>query len=509
MLKKYFLSFCTGFLLIFSFPPFAFYPLAWIAFLPLFGAIREIPPSYAFRMGLFSGCVFFLGILYWTVHAMVCYGGVSWPLSLLALFLLVFYLALYFGIFSYFIKIFSIEFSPILIASLWVSLEYIRAHFLTGFPWELLGDSQYNWLSFIQVADIGGVYLLSFLVMWGNASFFQCLKERNKQSYFGLFILGICLGTILFYGQNRLSFWEKQCLISPKKINIGVIQGNIDQNQKWEPAFQATTVKIYEHLSRQAIKNHPELLIWPETALPFYFQEKSPWQEQVLTLARDLKTPILTGSPAYETRAEGIKYFNRAYLINEQGKITGYYDKVHLVPFGEYIPLRKWLPFLSAIAVTVGDFSSGKEIMPLSLTGHYSFGVLICFESIFPELSRELVQKQAHFLVNITNDAWFGRTSAPYQHLAMLVLRAVENRRAIARAANTGFSAFIEPTGKIIKQTKLFEQSYIIANLPLIENKAFYTNHGDILVFFCFCVIFILAIKTVKRGSKWRKLVKF
>ena len=507
MLKKHLLSLCTGFLLIFSFPPFSLYPLAWIAFLPLFEAIEELSPIYAFRMGFFSGCVFFLGILYWIVHAMVCYGGVSLPLSLVALFLLVLYLALYFALFCYFIKVFSIAFSPILIASLWVSLEYIRAHFLTGFPWELLGDSQYNWLSFIQVADIGGVYLLSFLVMWGNASFFQCLKKRNRQSYFGLFILVVCLGTTLFYGQNRLSFWKKQCLISPKKINIGIIQGNINQNQKWKPTFQASTVKIYEHLSKQAVKNHPELLIWPETALPFYFQEISPLRKQILTLVKEIKTSILLGSPAYETGAEGIKYFNRAYLINEQGKIVGYYDKVHLVPFGEYIPCRKWLPFLSAIAPSVGDFSSGKEIQPLFLNGRYSFGVLICFESIFPALSRKVVQRQALFLVNITNDAWFGRTSAPYQHLAMLVLRAVENRRGIARAANTGFSAFIEPTGSIIMQTKLFERSYLTAKLPLIENKTFYTKHGDILVFLNFCVIFILIIKTIRRGG-WKRLKK-
>jgi apolipoprotein N-acyltransferase len=178
------------------------------------------------------------------------------------------------------------------------------------------------------------------------------------------------------------------------------------------------------------------------------------------------------------------------------------------VPFGEYTPGYKWFPFLSSIIPALGNFSAGKNLTPLCLNHNYCLAVLICFEGIFPELSRKTAGKGASFLVNITNDAWFGRTSAPYQHLAMAAMRTVENRRAMARCANTGFSAFIDPTGHITKKTKLFKRIHLTANLPLIKENTFYTLHGDILAFICLGGIFILGIKDVKRRLLWKKLKK-
>jgi len=494
MSKKYLFPVLSAILLVFSFPPFDLYPLAWFAFLPLFWAIKDTSPQVSFYQGIITGSVFFLGILYWILYAMAYYGGLPLIGGLCLLCLLIIYLALYFGVFCYAINQLGLMENPAfpwLASALWVSLEYIRGHFLTGFPWELLADSQYKWLTFIQMADIGGIYLLSFLVMLGNACIFQSLYKKTKLAYFNMAIFCLLFAMGLFYGHNRLVFWEKEIPAIPQ-LKVAVIQGNIDQAHKWDPEYQETTIKVYKSLTVTASHKNPELIIWPETALPFYFQLKSPYQKQILELAREINTSMLVGSPAYEMNQAGIKYFNRAYLINKTGKIAGYYDKIHLVPFGEYIPCRRFLSFLPLVANNPGDFSPGKGEIPLYLQPSISFGVLICFEGIFPEISRSFIKRQAAFLVNITNDAWFGYTSAPYQHLSMLVLRAVENRRSIARAANTGFSVFIDPTGQIIKRTKLFTPAYLVTKLPLVRDKTIYTIYGDILAFGCLCVMFIL-----------------
>ncbi|MCD6319631.1 MAG: apolipoprotein N-acyltransferase [Candidatus Desulfofervidaceae bacterium] len=510
MSKGYLFPVFSAILLVFSFPPFDLYPLAWFAFLPLLWAIKDATPQVSFLRGIITGSLFFLGILYWTLYAMVDYGGLSllWGLCLLCL--LVTYLALYFGIFCYTIKQLALIENPVFpwFASIfWVGLEYVRGHFLTGFPWELLGDSQYKWLHFIQMADIGGVYLLSFFVILGNACLFQCLFQKTKVAYLNLLILLLLLGLGLLYGHNRLAFWGKKLANNPQ-LKIAVIQGNIDQAHKWDPVYQEATIKIYETLTKAASRQKPDLVIWPETALPFYLQLESPYRKQILKLARGTNSSLLVGSPAYEMTQTEVKYYNRAYLINKKGIIISHYDKTHLVPFGEYVPCRKLFSFIPMLANNPGDFSPGKSEMPLRFQPGVSFGVLICFECIFPEISQKLVKRQANFLVNITNDAWFGYTSAPYQHLSMLVLRAVENRRAIARAANTGISAFIDPTGQIFKKTKLFTPAYLVGKLPLIKVKTVYTMYGDTLAFGCLCGMFILSGIYVGRRFLWKKLKK-
>ncbi len=505
MWKRSLFSFFSAGLLILSFPSFDLYLLAWVAFLPLFWSIKEISAFSAFQQGFGAGMAFFLGLLYWLLHAMTIYGHLSFLFSLGLLILLVIYLALYLGAFCYLIvwlELFEHVLFPWLTGMLWVALEYLRGHLLTGFPWELLGNSQYKWLSFIQVADIGGIYLLSFFVMTANACLFLCLEKRNKVAFLNLAVfLGVLLAA-LGYGWHQLHFWETKIKHLPH-LKVGLIQGNIDESKKWDPAFQTATLKIYTELSLKAGEQKPDLLIWPETALPFYFQQPSAYRQFILNLVKQINIPLLVGSPAYKMTSQNVQYFNRAYLISKKGEVVDYYDKVHLVPFGEYVPCRRLLKFLPAVAAQEGDFSPGKRLRPLILKGKIPFGVLICFEGIFPEISRQLVQEGASFLVNITNDAWFGRTSAPYQHLSMLVLRAIENRRGIARCANTGFSAYILPTGEINQRSKLFKPEFLIGTLPLVEEKTFYARHGDVLAYFCMCGILIYIF--LKGRQKWKK----
>ena len=504
-MSKYALAFLTGSLLVLIFPPFKFYSLAWIAFIPLFFALTNVGLSKAFNLGLFCGAVQYIGLLYWIVYATVKYGGLSYLSGIFLLVLLVTYLSLYFALFSLFVQGMDKKswLFPITASAVWVGLEYVRANFLTGFPWELLGYSQYKWLKFIQIADIGGVYLLSFLLMLANATFFQFIYTPKK-GIVGIAFLLLIMGGVLSYGKREINNLS-MLMASQPKIKLAVIQGNIDQSQKWKKAFQERTIEIYEGLTKEAAKRRPEIIIWPETAIPFYFQEPSLYQKRILNLIKQIKIPLLLGSPAYKSKEGTVKYFNRAYLVNFEGKIVSYYDKVHLVPFGEYIPCRRLLSFLPNVVNIIGDFSPGTIKL---LSGfRYPLGVLICFEGIFPELSRKLVRQGALLLVNITNDAWFGRTSAPYQHLSMLAIRAVENRRGIARSANTGFSAFIKPTGEIINRSSLFTSGYFCEELPILKERTFYTKHGDILAISCLCVIFIECFWKLG-GLLWKKLKK-
>ncbi len=276
---------------------------------------------------------------------------------------------------------------------------------------------------------------------------------------------------------------------------MALIQGNIRQDVKWEPHFQEETLKIYSNLTLQVKVSRPDLIIWPETATPFFFQNTSPLQGRILELAHQMQAPLLFGAPAFDRRGSRIHYFNSAFLISPEKKILGRYDKIHLVPFGEYAPFSGILGFTRDIIGAIGDFTSGQEIRNLSLPWG-NFGVLICYEAIFPDLTRQFVDQGARFLVNITNDAWFGKTSAPYQHLSMVTLRAVENRVPIARAANTGISALIDSSGRVVRSTDLFTREVLFGKIDVNLNKSstFYTQWGDLFSYCCLGITALLVI---------------
>jgi len=231
-------------------------------------------------------------------------------------------------------------------------------------------------------------------------------------------------------------------------------------------------------------KHNRDCVIWPETATPFFFQDAREYQPLVLSIPGKTNAFLLFGSPSYTVEKGKVNHHNSAYLASLSGEIVGKYDKIHLVPFGEYIPLSNLLFFIGSLGEGIGDFKSGKEIFNFSLP-QGKFGVLICFEIIFPDLCRQFAKKGANFLVTITNDAWFGRTSAPYQHLAIAAFRAVENRVFIARAANTGISAFIDPKGKIVSQSRIFSEETMSGTIRIMKERTFYTQYGDVFAWIC------------------------
>jgi apolipoprotein N-acyltransferase len=280
---------------------------------------------------------------------------------------------------------------------------------------------------------------------------------------------------------------------------VSIVQGNIEQSIKWDPGFQERTIAIHNRLTREAGRG-ADLIVWPETAVPFFLREGGPLSQQVLDLAKEMQSYLLVGSP---DRARDIssRYYNSAFLISPEGKIVQKYDKIHLVPFGEYVPLKSLLFFVQKMATGIGDFSPGQAFTVFEAPAG-RFGVLICFEAIFPDQVRRYVLAGADFLVNITNDAWFGDSSAPYQHLSMAALRAVENGVILVRAANTGISALVTPTGRIVKQSDLFVETVLSGTMARRSAETFYTRYGDVFAWGCGLISVVVLAPTRRRGRR-------
>jgi apolipoprotein N-acyltransferase len=499
-------------LLILSFPDFNFEFLAWIGFVPLFFAIENKKPAQAFFISYLIGIIFFLGTVYWLVHV-----------TLPGMFAVALYLALYFGFFglicSYYSKIAKRYLLLFTIPAAWVALELIRSHFLSGFGWNLLGYSQSFTLPIIQIADITGVYGVSFLIVLVNVAIFLTIKEMRKKDYYfmplmvALAIVFICL----YYGVFRV-----KNVFTGEKLSIVVVQGNIPQVKKWDPSFREEIINRYDKLTRKAAEGSPELIIWPETSVPGFLESELDLSDRVTKLAKDVKTPMLVGAPREDTDKKDA-YYNSTILMSEEGRIMSRYDKIHLVPFGEYLPFKPIFGFVENFAPSpIGDFTAGKDYTVFGflikrsskdqqrawhLIKKIRFSTLVCFEDIFPDLARKFVLRGADFLVNMTNDAWFRKTSAAYQHAQASIFRAVENRVNVIRAANTGVSCFIDQKGQIVDRVEsggesVFVEGYKIHDITLTKTKTFYTAYGDVFAYICviIAIMFLLLI----RGKKWR-----
>ncbi|WP_041263011.1 apolipoprotein N-acyltransferase [Citrifermentans bemidjiense] len=481
---RYLLALLSGGMLALAFPEPGISALAWIAFVPLFLAAAGASPGEGFRLGFTAGCAAYAGILYWLNIVMTTYGKLPLAASVALYLALAGYLALYPGIVVWLTRRCESKRIGLMLSFpfLWVAGELVRSYLLTGFPWANLGYSQYRTLPLIQISDLTGVYGVSFLVAFANVVFYRIwvsMRHRERYPVTGLLALLVLIAATMGYGVIALSRPEKGEL-----QRVLMVQGNIRQEQKWDPAFQQSTVATYERLTRKGAQSPGTLVVWPESALPFFLQSEPRYAARVKALAAELKSYLLTGSPAYDQEGEKVRYLNSAFLISPAGVVAGRSDKLHLVPFGEYVPLASLLPFVNKLVEGIGDFSPGKGATPLK-TGNGKIGVLVCFEGIFPEVARAYVENGATMLVNITNDAWFGRSSAPYQHLSMTVFRAVENRVPLVRAANTGISSVIDSKGHIRGMTPLFEEATLSGEVRMGTGGTFYSRYGDIFALLC------------------------
>jgi apolipoprotein N-acyltransferase len=507
----------SGLLLTASFPEIGSGGLAWFALVPLLLALRNLSAGDGLRIGFLTGMVHYLSLLYWFIPFLNTYGPFPILLCMGILFLLASYLAIYVGLFSMAITYTGLSITALLlgIPTLWVALEYIRSLLFSGFPWELLGHTQYNALHIIQISDTIGVYGVSFLILLSNGLLLLLYQHLTGQEWQGqtpgrkqmlalVFIVGGLIGAAWGYGAWRIPIIEDRISRAPLK-RIAIVQGNIDQTKKWDPAYQISTIEKYIQLSRIESTQPPDLIVWPETAMPFYFFNHVPLTKMVLKGIQTGAADTLLGSPAYTREADQVRYFNRAFLVRSDGIIADEYNKAHLVPFGEYVPMKRWLPFLGKMVEHVGDFSTGSVGDTLDWRGH-KIGPLICYELIFPSLSRAAVRNGAELLVNITNDAWYGKTGAPYQHFSMAVFRSVETRRALVRSANTGISGFIDPVGRIVSKSPIFEDAVMGEDVPLMQGQTPYVRFGDVFAVSCLlAAVLILLQGQIKQIKAIRK----
>lgn len=490
----------SAILLVLSFPNFNFEFLAWIALLPLLLALEKTGPLKSFLLSYLAGILFFLGTVYWLIHV-----------TLPGMIAVALYLALYFGIFGLAVshmfrrqKEISRPLSFILlfgIPAAWVALEWIRSHILSGFGWCLLGHSQSLNLPVIQMADVTGAYGVSFLIVIVNTSIFLTIKELKKRDYY-LLSFGIAMIIVFFcvaYGTYRL-----RNIFTGETLKVAVVQGNIPQAKKWDENFRNSIMDKYEALTNLAGRQGADLIIWPETSVPGFMDTEPDLEMRVRSLAGSIHTPLLVGAPREGER--GSSYYNSAFLVGADGSVIERYDKIHLVPFGEYVPAKWIFSFIENFAPSpIGDFAPGKRFTVFNFfvkrSANYKnlnirslkkarFSCLICFEDIFPDLTREFVKRGAVFFVNMTNDAWFGKTSAAYQHAQASVFRAVENRVNVVRATNTGYSCFIDQKGRITAAVEsngesLFVDGFKIHDIVLTNTRTFYTLHGDLFAYIC------------------------
>ncbi|MBI5554695.1 MAG: apolipoprotein N-acyltransferase [Elusimicrobia bacterium] len=476
----------SALLLILAFPKFSISFLAWVCLIPLLISIEGEKFAKSFLNGLLVGFIFYAGTMYWIVGTLRIYGGLSWSLSLGLGALLMVYLALYFGLFCGIVSFFNrflYSLNIFLIACLWVALEYLRTYLLSGFPWNLLGYSQWNNLIVAQLASFTGAYGVSFVIVLFNAlaakliSFYLELHHRRQSlRSLGIFLL---LLTITFgYGIVFLALDTKVSELKP--IKTAIIQANIPPNLKWTPAEKINTMRKYQSLVDRLRNDIIEVIVFPETAAPGLLREDPELLHRAWQMAKSSKANILIGS----LDRAGQKFYTSCFCLNIDGEIIGQYNKTHLVPFGETFPYRKYLEKIIPLVKELGDFTPGHSLNILK-SPHSYYGVNICYEDIFPDLVRQLAKNGAEVLVNISIDSWYLDTAAPYQHFYMNVFRAIENRRWVIRSTASGISGYIDPHGFIYSQTQLFQPQIAIQMVTPENRLTFYTKYGDVFAKAC------------------------
>lgn len=481
----------SGIFLTLSFPHFGNAAFAWIALVPLLLiCVRASSLRHSFVLGFVTGGVHFAGMLYWIPNVMVEFGELVPVMAASLYFLLVSYLALFPALFSVGIFIVFHRFGLIGLLcapALWVTTELGRLHLFTGFPWELLGYSQTSVLPVAQLASLFGVLGLSALVVLVNSAIAFSMMSSGNRRLGSLVGIVFVLALVISFGTWRLKSNDLFARGTP--LRVAVVQGNISQHDKWDPEFRDKIFEIYLDLTNNAVAEGAELIVWPEAATPFVFERDSVRSESIRRIASQNKVHLLIGTTQI-IQGTQTRYYNAAIMIGDTGEITSVYRKHHLVPFGEYVPLRKALFFVSPLVETIEDFSAGPGAETLTI-GRSLVSAAICYEVIYPGLVQGFVKKGSRLLTTITNDAWYGLTSAPYQHFQQATMRAIEQGRFLVRAANTGISGVVDPFGRVIASTSLFERHMTISDVWLLDGRTFYSRTGDAFSYMCIALTLV------------------
>ena len=486
-------------------------PLAMIFGLMIFLILL---PGLTVRRGAWLGFLF--GLSYfsfgfsWLLTSLHDYGGISLWLAVVMLLGLSAFMALYPAMFAAILPLLLAEkitirssaqsaenslttrdqaahdqqlwLMPLAAPALWALTEWLRASLFGGFAWNLLGYGWDRWLPMIQIADLGGVFLLSWFMMFVASMLVVLWLHRSvwRKSIKVFIVLAGTLVCLFLYGEWRLDTLKViQQEDHPDAIRVAIVHGNIEQQLKWDPAHQDETVSDYLALTR-SLPRGLDLVVWPETAMAFYLQAYPNRVRQINRVIDEIQAPIITGVPMTERDKDGQwRYYNSMVMLDGGDFFSHRYDKYHLVPFGEFIPLRRFAPStFKKFTEGTEDFSSGSGPVPM-LWDKGAIGPLICYEAIFPDEVRTLAETGVKWLVNITNDAWFGQMAKP-QHLAMVRLRAVENRLPMIRAANAGISAVFDHLGRELGRIEADRAGTVVVTLPPGAEESFYRRSGPL-----------------------------
>ncbi len=494
----------SGFAVGLAFPKFDLSLLAWIGFVPMFYALEGERLKRVFWWAFLQGFAANLVALYWIPIPIHDFAEVRLALAILPMLLLASIVALFTAV-----AIWAGEFVArrtrlsmvITMPIAWTAVEWIRTYFPVGFPWNLLGYTAYRNLELIQFAEFTGVYGVSALIVFFNAVVYTVIFRRasNRALIASLATLTSLMLILFGFGAWRIANLKT---IAPEgSFKVAMVQGNIPQSLKWAPEFLPQSFKVYQDESVAAARRGADLIVWPEAAAAFLFQpddhypagwaSDAAYRSALLTMAQRIGDPILFGAPAMAHSDGSRGFYNRAYLVSAKGEVESHYDKMKLVPFGEYVPARALLgSFVNRIVEGFGDLIPGDRQTLFSLKGA-KLGVLICYESIFPDFTRRDVNDGATVLMNITNDAWYGESSAPFQALAMAAMRSVETKVPMVRVANTGVSTIIEPSGELTYRTPLFKRGTEIETVRWRHVRTIYTIFGDLFSEICFVLMVV------------------
>lgn len=466
---------------VYQWPPLALlFPACLVLFAKMLPTARG-----TFYAGWFCATLGNSACLYWVSVPMHDFGGIPWVLTVPPILALGGYLGLYGGLFALGYRFFRARLpfpaALLLTAPLWAALDIVKGWLFTGFPWVSLATAFLPWADWVQAAAFIGADALSGIFAMTaaaitearpvRAGFSATLMPKKRRAFcYAVSVLSLALVYLASFAPAPPE---------DRTITVGLIQGNVNQNQKWAPAYQAGTVERYLTLSEWAVNpalgraaKPADLLVWPETSMPFYLETNAALAGRIAEFSRAFSVPVAFGAPGKSSRPTDTGYYNRLWLQTPGAAERQSYDKARLVPFGEYVPLNIPLPFIEYFMQGLAFIPGDTEAALIS--GDLALGALICYEAIFSDLARKRVANGANLLINISNDAWFGRTAAPVQHLHLTAMRAIETGRYIARATNTGISAIITPRGRIAAHGSLFRAEALVGTAGLVTKHTPY-----------------------------------
>ena len=523
-------------LLILSFPRPGMGILSLIALVPLFMGLSDIGKRRAFLAGWGAGTAWFFVSYNWVSHSLTAYGSIPLPLAEGVILLMAGIHGLYVALFSMLVAVvvggngkgvrvygskgvnsrepsptppyphtpilslstplLSHPLTPVLVLpSAWVLLEVMRSWIPAPFPWLLMGSATWKIPLLRSLYGVAGVYGVSYWIVLVNVLIWTMFRvRRGGRNRTGMLLIVVLLLPLILYPTLIQS--------TGQRMRVGVVQGNFQQELKWEEDMREETLRTYLSLTDTAVQKGAQLVVWPETAVPSFYQAEPELIERLRQFASDRDIHLIFGSPGYEIAGREILLYNRVYHLPPDGS-EEFYDKIMLVPFGEYVPLAGLLPFVDRMVPGEGEFARGTWGGPFKTP--VPSGALICYEISIPSLGRREVRDGSLMLINVTNDAWFGRSWGPYQHLAVSAVRAMENRVPILRAANTGISAIIDSSGRIVKSIPLEERGVVVTDIDTERGQTFYTRYGDWIVILSAAVIsvYILVLLNLWRSRRW------